>query len=123
MCESEVEAAMPKIIDGTEASTSFQNSQSDVTFLLWEWRIRKFFIESTFEKTVIKKPLKMDINQKFQLSHDQFHFDSQEGFLTKSKFKIIIKKLIKIFKTFGLLPSTSIAIFSIKKPYLSLSSS
>ena len=53
----------------------------------------------------------MDINQKFQLT--QFHFDSQRGFMTKSTFKIFIKKLIKYFKTFGILPSTSIRIFSI----------
>ena len=47
-----------------------------------------FLIEHTFERTVIKKPLKMDINQNFQLT--QFHFDSQEGFLTKSTFEIIM---------------------------------
>ena len=41
-------------------------------------------------------------NQKFQLT--QFHFDSQGGFLTKSTFEIIIN---------GLLPSTSVGIFSI----------
>ena len=34
MCESEVKAAMPKIINGTAAQTSFQDSQSYVTFLL-----------------------------------------------------------------------------------------
>ena len=50
----------------------------------------------TFERTVIKKPLKMDINQKFQLT--QFHFDSQGGFLTKSTFEVIIRKVIKIFQ-------------------------
>ena len=60
---------------------------------------------------MIKKPLKMDINQKFQLT--QFHFGSQRGFRTKSTFKIFIKKLIKYFKTFGILISTSIRIFSI----------
>ena len=43
MCESEVESAMPKIIDGTAAPTSFQNSHSYVTFLFSEWHIRKFF--------------------------------------------------------------------------------
>ena len=57
MCESEVEAAMmPKIIDSTEAPTP---KSCDI------------FI---FGMTVVKKPLKMDINQKFQLT--QFHFDS-----------------------------------------------
>ena len=113
MCESEVEAAMPKIIDSTAAPTSLQNSQSYVTFLFSEWHIRKFFMESTFERTVIKKPLIKDIDQKFQLP--QFHFNSQGGFLAKYTFEIIIKKLIKIFliKTFGLLPSISIGIFSI----------
>ena len=60
---------------------------------------------------MVKKPLKIDINQKFQLT--QFHFDSQRGFLTKSTLEIFIKKLIKYFKTFGILPSTSIRIFSI----------
>ena len=60
---------------------------------------------------MVKKPFKLDINQKFQLT--QFHFDGQRGFLTKSTFKIFIKKLIKYFKTFGILPSTSIRIFSI----------
>ena len=50
-------------------------------------------IGSTFERTVIKT-LKMDINQKFQLT--QFHFDSQGGFLTKSTFETIIKKLISL---------------------------
>ena len=59
-------------------------------------------IKYTFERTVIKKPLKMNNNQKFQLT--QFHFDSQGGFLTKSTFEIIIN---------GLLPSTSVGIFSI----------
>ena len=40
MCESEVKAAMPKIVNGTAARTSFQNSQS-YTFVifLFEWRI------------------------------------------------------------------------------------
>ena len=33
MCESEAEAAMPKLIDSTAAPTSFQNRQSYVTFL------------------------------------------------------------------------------------------
>ena len=47
-----------------------------------------FLIEYIFERTVIKKPLKMYINQKFQLT--QFHFDSQEGFLTKSAFESIM---------------------------------
>ena len=47
-----------------------------------------FLIEYTFEMTVVKKPLKMDINQKFQLT--QFHFDSQGGFLAKSTFEIIM---------------------------------
>ena len=47
-----------------------------------------FLIEYTFESTVIKKPLKMDFNQKFQLT--QFHFDSKGGFLTKSAFEIIM---------------------------------
>ena len=37
---------------------------------------------------MIKKPLKMDINQKFQLT--QFHFDSQGHFLTNSTFEIIM---------------------------------
>ena len=39
MCESEVEGAMPKIIYGTAAQTSFQDDQSYVTFLFSEWRI------------------------------------------------------------------------------------
>ena len=43
MCESEVDAAMPRIIDSIAAPTSFQNSQSYVTFLFSEWLIRKFF--------------------------------------------------------------------------------
>ena len=87
---------MPKIIDSIAAPTSFQNSQSYVTFSFSEWSIRKFLIESTFKRTVIKKPLKMNINQKFQLT--QFHFHSQGGFLTKSTSEGIIKKLIKIFQ-------------------------
>ena len=86
MCESEVEAAMPKIIDSTEAPTP---------------KLCDIFI---FGMTVVKKPLKMDINQKFQLT--QFYFDSQRGFL-------YIKKLIEYFKTFGILPPTSTRIFSI----------
>ena len=36
MCESEVEAAMPDIIDSTETPTSFQNSHSYVTFSFLE---------------------------------------------------------------------------------------
>ena len=79
---------MPKIIDSIAAPTSFQNSQSYVTFVFSEWHFGSFLIEYTFERTVIKKPLKMDINHKFQLT--QFHFDSQEGFLTKSTFEIIM---------------------------------
>ena len=75
MCKSEVEAAMPKIIDSTAAPTSFQNSQSYVIFLFQSGISGSFLKESTFERTMIKKPLKMDINQKFQLP--QFHFDSQ----------------------------------------------
>ena len=47
-----------------------------------------FLIEYTFERTVIKKPLEMDINQKFQLT--QFYFDSQGGFLTTSTFEFIM---------------------------------
>ena len=43
MCESEVEAAMPKIINSIAAPTPFQNRQTYVTFLFSEWRIRKFF--------------------------------------------------------------------------------
>ena len=43
MCESEVEAAIPEIIDSTAGPTSFQNNQSYVTFLFSEWHIRKFF--------------------------------------------------------------------------------
>ena len=43
MCESEVEATMPKIIDSIAAPTSFQNSQSYVTFVFSEWHIRKLF--------------------------------------------------------------------------------
>ena len=39
MCESEVKAAMPEIIDGAAARISFQDSQSYVTFLFSEWRI------------------------------------------------------------------------------------
>ena len=74
MCKSEVEAAMPKIIGSTEVPTSFQNSQSYVTFYFWNGISGRILIESTFERTVIKT-LKMDINQKFQLT--QFHFDSQ----------------------------------------------
>ena len=34
-----------------------------------------FLILSAFERTVIKKSLKMDINLKFQLT--QFHFDRE----------------------------------------------
>ena len=48
----------------------------------------RFLAEYTFERTVIKKPLKMDINNKFQLT--QLYFDSQGGFLTKSTFEIIM---------------------------------
>ena len=39
MCESEVKAAMPKSTNGTVDRTSFQDSQSYVTFLFSEWRI------------------------------------------------------------------------------------
>ena len=39
MRESEVKAAMLKIINGTAARTSFQDSQSYVTFLFSGWRI------------------------------------------------------------------------------------
>ena len=39
MCESEIKAAMPEIIDGTAARTSFQDSQCYVTFLFSEWRL------------------------------------------------------------------------------------
>ena len=39
MYESEVKAAMPKIISGTTARTSFQDSRCYVTFLFSEWRI------------------------------------------------------------------------------------
>ena len=42
MCESEGEAAMPKITDSIAAPTSFQNSQNYVTFLFSEWPIGKF---------------------------------------------------------------------------------
>ena len=38
MCESEIKAAMPEIIDSTAARTSFQDSQCYVTFLFSEWR-------------------------------------------------------------------------------------
>ena len=41
MCKSEVKIAMPKIINGTAARTSFQDNRSYVTFLLSEWHIRK----------------------------------------------------------------------------------
>ena len=54
MCESEVEAAMPKIIDSTEAPTP---------------KLCDIFI---FGMTVVKKPLKMDINQKFQFDSVPF---------------------------------------------------
>ena len=55
----------------------------------------------------------MDINQKFQLT--QFYFDSQRGFLTISTFEINYYKEVNknISKTFGLLPSTSVGIYSI----------
>ena len=43
MCESDIGAAMPKITEGTTAPTSFQNSQSYVTFLFSERHIRKIF--------------------------------------------------------------------------------
>ena len=48
MCESEVKAAMPKITSGTTAQTSFQGSQSYVTFLCLEWRI--MLLLQIFEK-------------------------------------------------------------------------
>ena len=38
MRNSEVKAAMPKIINGTAAQTSFEDSQRYVTFLFSEWR-------------------------------------------------------------------------------------
>ena len=41
MCEREVKAAMPKIINGTAARTSFEDNLSYVTFLFSEWRIEK----------------------------------------------------------------------------------
>ena len=41
MCESEVKAAMPEIINGTAARTSFQGNQSYETFLFLECRIVK----------------------------------------------------------------------------------
>ena len=54
----------------------------------------------------------LDINQKFQLT--QFYFDSQRGFLTKSTFEIIIKKLIRIFQNLWFTSiHFSIEIFSI----------
>ena len=34
---------MPKIIDSIAAPTSFENSQSYVTFVFSEWHIRKLF--------------------------------------------------------------------------------
>ena len=39
MCKSEVKAAMTKIVDSTAAQTSFQDSQSYVTFLFSERHI------------------------------------------------------------------------------------
>ena len=39
MCDSTIKAAMPEIIYGTAALTSFQDSQSYVTFLFSEWRM------------------------------------------------------------------------------------
>ena len=37
ICESEVKAAMPKIINGAAARTSIKDSQSYVTFVLSAW--------------------------------------------------------------------------------------
>ena len=39
MRESEVKAAVPKIINGAAVRTSFQDSRSYETFYFWEWRI------------------------------------------------------------------------------------
>ena len=41
MCEIEVEAVMPKIINRTAARTSFQDSQTHLTFLFSEWSIER----------------------------------------------------------------------------------
>ena len=46
MYESEVKAAAPKITNSTAARTSFQNSQSYVTFLFSEWRILDYLKRS-----------------------------------------------------------------------------
>ena len=62
-------------------------------FYFWNGISGSILIGSTFERTVIKT-LKMDTNQKLQLT--QFHLDSQGGFLTKSTFETIIKKLISL---------------------------
>ena len=44
ICESEVEAAMPNIIDSIAAPTSFQTAnESYVTFVFSKWHIRKPF--------------------------------------------------------------------------------
>ena len=39
MCESEVKAVMPRIINDTTVRISFRNSQTYVTFSFSEWRI------------------------------------------------------------------------------------
>ena len=43
MCESKVEAAMPEIIDSIAAPTSFQNSQSYVTFFIFGMAYQEVF--------------------------------------------------------------------------------
>ena len=49
MCESEAKAPMPEIIKGIAALTSFQDSQSYVTFLFSEW-----YIQPSLNKLKIK---------------------------------------------------------------------
>ena len=62
MRESEAEAAMPKMIDSIAVPTSLQNSQSYVTFLFSEWRIRKFFDRVHISKDCDQEAIKMNIN-------------------------------------------------------------
>ena len=85
-----------KLLTAQQLQPHFKTAKVVRHFCLRNGVSGSVFMESTFERTVIKTPLKMDINQKFQLT--QFHFDSHRGFLTKSTFEIIIKKLIKIFQ-------------------------
>ena len=62
MCESEVKAATPKLINGTAARTSFQESQSYLTLLVSEWRITIKFLITIRGKYPHKEKIHEDIS-------------------------------------------------------------